>query len=92
MSTGVKINDTDKLKVNKLCQELNTTYNFCNEKSSIQVIQKRLSKRKKIKKCSKTMYYQTELANFLKNKPIFGEENQIGSEIGPKIVSDEKVC
>jgi len=52
-----------------------------NEKKNIRVIQKRINKRKKIKKNSDALFYQNELRNLLENrKNIFGEDDVMKNE------------
>ena len=82
----LSINEYEKSKLKEICIELESSHSLINSKDSLQLIQKRLNKRKKIKKTSKTLYYHNELANLLKNKGIL---NETGSKEPEKILPDE---
>ena len=79
--------DSDTIKI--CCSQLNDKWNNISEKSNVNIIKKRLNKRKKFKRSSKKSFYQNELSNlFKKMQPLCSNGENLNTKLNP---TSEKV-
>ena len=71
------LQECQKLELKQLCIDLNSNFNSIHEKKNINLIKRQLNKKKKIKKTSKSLFYQNELSNLLNNIDIYSSEPKL---------------